>query len=205
MEHFPTAENEDAEPLVDEGRTEESQEVEAEGPIDTVVTSHGSTYRYLEDGTTQRYKKAEGKEYDPQPVLVYIPNYDWLHERLPEVVGKLGENEGIYEEVLLEYAQAKGKTMCVVDQDGRKLETNEEVSEALDHGTIAVAFMTGNTVDFLLPTTNEPRMGFYTFDTRKYIDEESGELMRERHLGHKVVGITRKSTATAEEDLEDED
>jgi hypothetical protein len=53
--------------------------------------------------------------------------------------------------------------------------------------------LTGDTVDIVIPVTHTPRVGFSTFDTRKYKDEETGEWMRERHLGNKVVKINLKS------------
>ncbi len=159
--------------------------------IKEVETAKGSTYRYLEDGTTQRFKKAENKEYDPQAALVYVPGYKWVKEHAPpQILEKLGENELIYNDILLEYVQnprKEGKKVYIIDKVGKKIETNAEIQSA--EGQIYLAFLTGDTVDFSIPAYHKPEMGFMTFDTRTYTDEETGEYMRERHLGNAVVRI----------------
>ena len=162
--------------------------------IALVETRMGSTYRYLPDGTTQRFKLVEGKEYGPQTALVYVPDYAWLKQHAPpHLLEKLGKYEMIYEQTLLRYIQnplKDGKKVYIVDSTGKKIETNKEIQEA--EGQIYLSFLTDDTVEFSLPVFHTPKIGFKTFDTRRYIDEETGEYMRERHLGNAVVKIVRK-------------
>lgn len=159
-----------------------------------VETAKGSTYRYLPNGTTQRYKKVENKEYEPQAALVYMPDYAWVKQNAPaHILDRLGENELTYIEILLEYVQnphKEKKKVYIVDSNGNKIETNQAVWTT--EGPIYVAFLTNGTVDFSIPVSKKPKIGFMTFDTRVYRDEKTGERMRERHLGNKVVKITLK-------------
>lgn len=158
-------------------------------------TARGSVYQYLPDGTTQRYKEVEGKKYDPQSALVYVPNYSWFKKHAPlHVLKRLGDNEAIYIERLLEYVQnprKEGKKVYIVNQAGKKIETNEEIQQT--QGPVYIAFLSGDVVEFTIPVSHVPKMGFMTFDTRTYIDEKTKERMRERHLGNPVVKIVRKT------------
>jgi len=86
---------------------------------------------------------------------------------------------------MLEYVQGKGKKNFIVDSSGRKLEANAEI-EAVD-GPVFLTFGAGDKVDFFIPVTIKPRLGWYIFDTRKY--KEGDEYKREVHLGNKVVEI----------------
>ncbi len=162
--------------------------------VDSVETAKGSVYRYLPDGTTQRFKKVEGKEYDPQAALVYVPDYAWVKKNAsPDMLEKLGENELVYEQVLLEYVQnpyKEGKKVYIVDKEGNKLETNQKIVEV--EGPVYLAFLTGDTIDFYIPVAHKPKIGYNTFDTKKYYDQETKQWMREQHLGNKVVKITLK-------------
>lgn len=163
--------------------------------IASVETVKGSVYRYLPDGTTQRYKKVEGKEYDAQSALVYVPDYTWFKAHAPKhLLDRLGDNEAIYTERLLEYVQnprKDGKKVYIVDGTGRKIETNKEIKET--KGTIYLAFLSGDATEFTIPVSHVPKIGFMTFDTRTYADANTGERMRERHLGNRVAKIVRKS------------
>jgi hypothetical protein len=162
--------------------------------VETIETSKGSTYRYLPDGTTQRFKKVEGKEYDPQTALVYVPDFAWVKKNAPpDILEKLGENESIYRDILLEYVQnprGEDRKAYVIDKNGRIIETNEAIKNAGE--PIYLAFLKDGHTDFLIPVFHKPKIGFTTFDTRTYADEETGQQMRERHLGNKVVHINLK-------------
>lgn len=164
--------------------------------IEGVETAKGSQYRYLEDGTTQRFKKVEGKNYKPQAVLVYVPDFEWIKNHAsPEMLTKLGEDKITYEENLLEYVQDKveedidAKTY-VVNKEGDKIESNKEIQDTKDG--VFLAFCNNKHANFMIPVFIVPKIGFLTYDSIKYRDEETGELMRERHLGNRVVRIIRK-------------
>ena len=179
--------------LIGEAR-QDPEDVFSWSDIKEVETDKGSTYRYLPDGTTQRFKKVENKEYEPQTALVYVPSYSWIKEHAsPEILDHLGENETIYTEVLLEYVQnpyKADKKVYIVDKNGKKIETNQEIAEAEE--PIYLAFLFNEKVDFAIPVFHKPRLGFMTFDTRRYFDEKLGETMRERHLGNPVSKIRLK-------------
>lgn len=166
--------------------------------IESVETAKGSTYRYLSDGTTQRFKKVEGREYEPQTALVYVPDYAWVQTNAPrEVLEKLGENEAMYTETLLEYVQNPRNSdngAYIIDGAGSIIETNAEITEA--EGPLYLALTKGKRAEFQIPVSRIPKMGYMTFDTRRYIDETTGESMRERHLGNAVTKIIRRESQT---------
>ncbi len=157
--------------------------------IDFAETAKGSVYKYLPDGRTQRYKKVENKMYEPQNALVYVPDYNWVQKNAPEQMRNvLGENESIYEEILLSYVQGNGKKCYIIDRKGQKLETNREISQT--DGPVLLTFGYGGKVDFYIPVSNMPKLGWYTYDTRKYMSGE--KCLREKHLGNKVVKIVHR-------------
>jgi hypothetical protein len=162
--------------------------------IEEVETARGSTYRYLPDGTTRRFKKVEGREYEAQAALVYVPPFEWVKQRAtPEMLKKIGEEDYVYEDNLLTYVQnprKDGRKVYIVDATGKRIETNEEIKNA--EGQVYLAFLKDGKTDFFIPVSHKPVVGFSTFDTRSYVDEETGEDMRERHLGNQVVRITLK-------------
>lgn len=166
----------------------QKSESQKDRKITSVETANASVYTYLPNGMTQRFKTVEGKEYGPQAVLVYVPDYVWIVNNAPaEILRKLGDREAEYEKIILEYVHAPRKKVYVVDANGRKLESNEEVLKT--DGPIFLALMSGDTVDIAIPVSPEPKLGFSTFDTRKYRDEKTGKIVRESHLGNKVVRI----------------
>ena len=157
----------------------------------TIETAKGSTYRYLPSGKTQRFKKVEGKEYEPQDILTFVPNYEWIKSNNPQWLEKQGlENDTQYTQYLLEKVQGKGK-VWIVDSKGKKIETNQDAKTA-DRLFIAFGKKDGTVEDFI-PVSKEPVIGFYTYDSRIHFDEK-GERYRDRHLGNKVVKITEGIT-----------
>ena len=157
----------------------------------TIETAKGSTYRYLPSGKTQRFKKVEGKEYEPQDILTFVPNYEWIKSNNPQWLEKQGlENDTQYTQYLLEKVQGKDK-VWIVDSKGKKVETNQDAKTA---GKLFIAFgKKDGTVEDFIPVSKEPVIGFYTYDSRIYFDEK-GERYRDRHLGNKVVKITEGIT-----------
>lgn len=173
---------------------ESSESLLAWNDIAEVETAKGSVYRYLPDGTTQRFKKVEGRDYEPQSALVYVPDYAWVLEHAPaHILERIGENEVIYTQILLEYIQnprKEEKKVYITDSTGKVIETNQEIWTAT--GQVYLQFLTKGVTDFSIPVSCKPKIGFSTFDTRKYKDEKTNEWMRQRHLGNKVVKITLK-------------
>ena len=171
--------------------TSEYQLVYNINDIAGVETAKGSTYRYLDSGMTQRFKKVENKNYEPQSILVYVPDFNYIKNYLkPEELSKVGDNLGEYEQNLLEYIHGKNKKIYIVDKNGVKIENNQ--SAINEKGNIFMVFGDENKIDFSIPVSIIPKIGFHTYDSRKYKDEEIGEYMREVHLGNKVVKIIRK-------------
>ncbi len=160
--------------------------------VESVVTAKGSTYLYLPDGTTQRMKKVEGKEYPPQSALVYVPDYEWVKKnfRPDKLETTFGDNPGTYVETLVSYVQGKDKKCYLVDAEGNKLETNQELRDS--KGSIFLTFGDEQNTDFTIPVTVDPTVGYMTYDSRKYKDDETGEDKRERHLGNPVIKIIAK-------------
>jgi hypothetical protein len=156
-----------------------------------IETANGSIYRYLEDGRTQRFKTVEGKNYEPQDLLVFVPSYEWVLKNNAQWLKERNlESRNYYEQHILEHVQAGAnnstKKIWVVDLDGNKIETNEAAKNA---GKIFLAFgEQGNLITDMIPVSKEPIKGFYTYDSRVY-ENEQGEKMRERHLGNQVIDI----------------
>jgi len=155
-----------------------------------LVTDQGSVYTYLPDGRTQRFKEATGETMDPQDVIVFIPPWDTIKADVariyPEIFGPI-ENEIYYQQLLLEYAQLSGRTMKVIDEKGGELSHNSEVGK-VDRPFLAFIDRKDDKRSFSLPVSKIPKIGYLTFDTRKFVDEK-GETMRERHIGNKVSEI----------------
>lgn len=155
-----------------------------------IVTARGSVYRYLPDGRTQRFKTKTGELNEPQDTLVFIPPFEMIGAKAAELYPDIfrGIENGLqFDEVLLGYAQLHGRTMRVVDENSSELRGNEEVRNA---GRVFVQFIDRDDPknSFVLPVSKDPKAGYNTFDTRKFIDED-GELKRERHIGNKVVEV----------------
>ena len=94
------------------------------GDIAEVRTEKGSIYRYLENGKTKRFKAAENKQYEEQDALVYVPDFAWVSKYAPPGTReRLGENETIYVDILLEYVQnprKDGKKYVLLTKRARK-------------------------------------------------------------------------------------
>ena len=154
--------------------------------VSEVVTSKGSIYTYLEDGKTQRYKAVENKKYPSQDILVFVPDFDWVRENAPFDVDRvLGENPVQYEQTLLSYTLGEDKKCMIVDEQGKKLGSNKEVIESKK---VFLTFGDEEKIDFAIPVSKLPQVGFYAFDTRKF--ESEGEFFRDTHLGNKVISFS---------------
>jgi hypothetical protein len=155
-----------------------------------VVTAQGSVYRYLPDGRTQRFKTKTGELDEPQDTIVFIPTFDLVGAKAAELYPEIFrgiENSLQFEQVLLEYSQLHGRTIRVIDENSTELHSNKAVQNA---GHVFAQFIDRNDGKncFTLPVSKVPKVGYLTFDTRKFHDE-NGELKRERHIGNAVVDI----------------
>jgi hypothetical protein len=159
--------------------------------IDSVETARGSVYRYLPDGMTQRFKKAENSLRPPKDALVYVPDYEWVKENAPqEELVKLGDDETEYEDTLLGYVHDGNREIYITDLFGKKLGSNREIESA--DGPIYLVFISNGKQDFSVPVSHTPKIGYSTYDMAKYYDQEEQKWMRRRHLGNKTVKITLK-------------
>jgi len=166
---------------------------EEQGEIVGIITAKGSFYRYNPDGTTQRYKTIEQKEYEPQTAIVFVPDYETIRELAPssfDVDTVLGKNGVQYKRSLLENIYREGSPNYIVNAQGTKLDTKEEIERETEQ--IFLTFGSDGKVDFSLPVSTRPKIGYYTFDTRRYYDPQVGEWKREKHLGNKVIEIRYK-------------
>lgn len=164
-----------------------------EKQIDCIITAKGSVYSYRDDGATQRYKTVEEKEYEPQLAIVFVPDYETLKRAAPptfNVESILGEDESQYIKSLVSKIIPHGSRNYIVNASGTKLETNEQLDQETER--IFLTFGTEEKVDFFIPVSIRPKIGYFTFDTRKYYDHKAGEWKRERHLGNKIVEIRYK-------------
>jgi hypothetical protein len=174
--------------------------------IEEVITAKGSVYSYLDDGRTQRSKKAlkdnEESIKEPQDVLVYVPDYLTLKQKggqtwIDYLDSKGMDNPGTYEQVLNEYAQTNGKTIRVVSGKGKQLLTNLEVSLVEEGEGVFIALidkgLDGDKTYATIPVTGRPVLGFSTYDARRYYDEITGKPMKEQHIGNRVIRIVKRN------------
>ncbi len=155
-----------------------------------IETSKGSVYSYLPDGRTQRFKKASSEQLEPQDVLVFVPPWKYIAEKTlatyPDTMSGI-ENETIFIETLLEYAQRGEKTIRLIDEAGREVLDNKGAQEA-QQIFMALIDKKDESKPIYIPVGKRPALGWLTFDTRKYT-EPDGSTMREKHLGNTVVKI----------------
>lgn len=156
----------------------------------SIVTAKGSVYTYLSDGRTQRFKAAAGETNEPQDILVFIPPWDLIAEKAkkiyPEHLGGV-ENETIFQDILLEFAQLEGKTIRIIDESGSLLTTNEAVQKA-QQVYMALIDKKDSKNSFNIPIGKRAVLGWNTLDTRRYTTPD-GHSMHERHMGNKITQI----------------
>lgn len=157
----------------------------------TITTSKGSIYTFLPDGRTQRYKTAEGKMEAPQDLLVFIPPWENITQKAkelyPEIFSSI-DNAIQFEQLLLEY-MVKGSPKTIRPaMDGNETYSLESTPP---EATVFLNFINKDTkrVDFALPTSREPKIGYSTFDARRFLDSADNIVKRERHIGNKIVSI----------------
>lgn len=155
--------------------------------ISSFETAKGSEYRYLPDGRTQRFKKVENKEYEPQDVIVFIPDWKTLEEKAPtELLDALGGTENEYDQLLLKYSQQM--KIYVIDENLNKVKSNQEAAAA-ERIFIALCSSDTETADFVIPVSTIPKENYQPYDTRKFFNETSQQWQREQHIGNKIVKI----------------
>lgn len=160
------------------------------GDISHIETAKGSIYKYLADQRTQRFKTAENRLYDAEDALVFIPTYEWVQRNAPpHIRDSFGKSERYYVNLILEYAQLHNRRI-IIHSNGKRLYTNKEISETKDQ--IFLAFLVGERLDFQIPVSKVPRLGWKTFDTTKFQDD-GGEWKTSCHVGNAVTKIVLKN------------
>ncbi len=78
-----------------------------------------------------------------------------------------------------------------MDENSKEFFSNQEIAAATN---IFLAFIdrANSKNTFTLPASKEPKIGYETYDTRKFIGKD-GQTYRERHIGNKVVDIKYSS------------
>lgn len=154
------------------------------------TTARGSVYRYLPDGRTQRSKMASGEVFEPQDIIVFIPPYGQVINKATELYPEIFKgikNEVQFRQILLEYSQLSGRTIRIVNSEGVELTTPQELKET-DRVFLNFIDKNNSNRNFFLPASKEPKIGYATYDTRKFTNEE-GETLRVRHIGNDVIDI----------------
>lgn len=154
--------------------------------IDYIETARGSRYTYLPNGMTQRYKEAEKSLRNPKDVLVFIPDFKSIKRDLSKKAIELfGDNGEFYDDIMLEYIHDSDKSVDVVNRAGKPLKTNKAIEE--DGGQVYIAFGSKDKIDFYIPVSHLPRIGYMTFDKAHSV----GGGYR-RHIGNEVTKIVLK-------------
>lgn len=157
----------------------------------SVTTAKGSKYTYLPDGRTQRFKEVTQELNEPQDLLLFIPPWDVVKEKAIKLYPDYFDDETTDQQflrLLMEYIHTIDKTVMVVDGEGAPLNSFTDIEEGV---RVFIAFVDKqqNKVDFHIPVEPDPRLGWSTFDTRKYVNENDGLTYNERHIGNKVVDV----------------
>ncbi len=176
--------------------TEKLDQFDKEPQIAYFVTEKGSVYRYLKDGRTQRYKKLEDKNYEPQDAIVFVPNYERLKQLYTgnerAFISKFGENELQYNQVLLKFLYEDAKVYIVDGDTSEILDTNEEIKKARRVFLYFIDKKAKSKEPILqLPVSKIPKLGYQPYDTHVFYNSD-GQRVRSRHLGHKIIKIEYK-------------
>lgn len=156
----------------------------------SITTAKGSVYSYLEDGTTQRFKSAEGEMKEPQNVLTFIPRIeritDWEnYGRLPDWI-KDNDNDQVMEILASDYIHNPKKRVVLTNESNEIIRSNIDASSA---NSLLLQFVDveTNQTEFALPVSSEPEIGDTTYDAR-YFDKDGTEHISS-HIGNAVTGI----------------
>ena len=98
---------------------------------------------------------------------------------------------------MLNYVQnpSGDKRALLVDDKNNRMYSNSEIKNILEEGGhifLSCFLKGGNKVDFTIPVSHTPKLGYTTFDTRTYNSPGIGGAMYERHLGNEVIEILLK-------------
>jgi len=154
------------------------------------VTKQGSTYRYLPDGRSQRFKNVTDTLKKPMDLIVFLPPHDWIQNNSPKhLQGKFGENEREFERLLLQTIwEEKGMEERICNEKGNVMLTNQDLYRTDSH--IFFFFVKDEKANLMFPVSKIPRIGFYSYDFR--VERFGDQLGSERHIGNKVVHIKYK-------------
>lgn len=130
-------------------------------------------------------------------LLVFIPDYDWIANHVPNnLKDKIGENRTQFKQILLSYVQGKRNQNLrsrIISKNYDNISSKfEAIKELKNNNRLYLALINKdkNTIDLDLPITLEPRIGFMAYDCKKEIC--NGYDLNHRHLGNKVVKINYK-------------
>jgi hypothetical protein len=146
------------------------KEEKKDGDVESFETSKGSVYTVLPDGRTQRFKTATKELNEPNDLIVFVKFKNAQQEQ----------------DFLSAQNRQNGQKLYVIDSKGNKYDTNEQVKGK----DVRLAIVKDGKVVETVETSLEPKIGYNTFDQRRYT--EKGEGYRSTHLGNKVTKINYK-------------
>jgi len=155
-------------------QTTPSTKTPQEGDVESFETSKGSVYTVLPDGRTQRFKTATKELNEPNDLIVFVKFKNAQQEQ----------------DFLSAQNRQNGQKLYVIDSKGNKYDTNEQVKGK----DVRLAIVKDGKVVETVETSLEPKIGYNTFDQRRYT--EKGEGYRSTHLGNKVAKINYKKTTS---------
>jgi hypothetical protein len=143
--------------------------------IESFETSKGSIYRVLPNGKTQRFKTATNELNEPNDLIVFVKFKSTDQEQ----------------DFLSAQNRQNGQKLYVVDTKGNTYDTNVQVKGK----DVKLAIVKDGKVIETVETSLEPKIGYNTFDQRRYVDK--GESYRSTHLGNEVTKINYKKSVDA--------
>jgi hypothetical protein len=182
-------------------KTEEQKElrsVERYGvkDVEKFETSRGSVYTFLDDGRVSRFKTKTNEQMDPQDIIVFIPDFDFLKEILDsDILSKIGRDEEEVSETILAYihGQQGDKHVYIVNEKGEFVKNQEDLQKAQKLALVLLDQKDGEIHRYAaMPVSRRPRIGFSTFDMSFYKNDKGEERVR-RHLGNTVTKIKLRS------------
>lgn len=183
-------EEEAPKPVENNANPEQEEELKFED-IEGVLTEDNTVYKYLPNGKTKRIEEENTSE--EQELLIYIPDFETIkkNKAANELSDPMYKDEAAYEKALSDYAQVEGDRIYPVDQNNKRINTNEEAQKTQNaNQRMYLIMMDTDGKRKKVQVFLVPKEGYYAFDQRRYKDEE-GKDATEKHFGGKVIEVLK--------------
>lgn len=148
--------------------------------VSSITTAKWSTYKYLDDWRTQRYKLAEkweDKLKEPMDILVYI-HFEDDEQRLLFLW-------------VLHHMNKDYLRIHLINKHWKKIKKIQDYTDWEELNLIVYDIQKKETISSVFATIN-PTIWFNTFDSKNY--SENGKNMKDIHIWNKVINVILKNS-----------